>query len=620
MTGQALCLAVGQASVVPRRLARSALTRPPGECYTGPDGGLLAAHLLGGHVRPGRDALRLIVSGLVLALLVALLPLPAQAAELASYELQVDLDFAQGTAQVHEKVIYPNRTGALLKSIVFNATPAAFPGAFTLKSASAQGQPARAELDGVVLEVPLPVPLEQNATATIELTFELTLPRPGNLRFGKGDGIVALGNWYPVAAVYDAQAGDWDRHPYTDIGDAFYTEDANYTVTLDADPGLKIAHTGHLVSGSDGHWTYEAKSVRDFALAASDLYSAESQEVGGATIFAYYLPEHQSAGQQFLRSAVETVTWMNSAVGPYAYGSLFVAETATGDPAWVGQEYPGIVFIGNTSAARGGGTGSYVDALVTHEVIHQWFYSAVGDDQLHEPWLDEALTTFLAHDFYRLNHPEYYPSMWSSLEAAAQRWAARPVNTSIYDYTDESNYFGIVYNRGAVFLNDLRQEMGDDAFYGFLQRYYEQFSGRIASGRDFLGLALALSGAAGKDVRPLIQEYFTYPLEELVATPTPSPTPTATPTATATPSPIPSPTATATATPSPTATSTPADTPTAPAAPTVQPLPRSEVATPTTTPARSASAAESNATLLLSAGGLAALAAVAAAVAAYARR
>ena len=32
--------------------------------------------------------------------------------------------------------------------------------------------------------------------------------------------------------------------------------------------------------------------------------------------------------------------------------------------------------------------------MTTHEVAHQWFYSLVGNDQAHDPWLDEVLATY----------------------------------------------------------------------------------------------------------------------------------------------------------------------------------------------------------------------------------
>ena len=36
----------------------------------------------------------------------------------------------------------------------------------------------------------------------------------------------------------------------------------------------------------------------------------------------------------------------------------------------------------------------YVEQLVSHEICHQWWYSAVGTAGYHEPWMDEGLVTW----------------------------------------------------------------------------------------------------------------------------------------------------------------------------------------------------------------------------------
>ena len=35
--------------------------------------------------------------------------------------------------------------------------------------------------------------------------------------------------------------------------------------------------------------------------------------------------------------------------------------------------------------------------LLLHEIVHQWFYSLVGNDQIDDPWLDEAFATYLIY-------------------------------------------------------------------------------------------------------------------------------------------------------------------------------------------------------------------------------
>jgi hypothetical protein len=40
-----------------------------------------------------------------------------------------------------------------------------------------------------------------------------------------------------------------------------------------------------------------------------------------------------------------------------------------------------------------------VTGTIAHELGHQWFYAVVGNDQARDPFLDEAMTDFLARTF-----------------------------------------------------------------------------------------------------------------------------------------------------------------------------------------------------------------------------
>lgn len=495
--------------------------------------------------------------------------LAATASELRSiptrYAIQAELDYTRGNLIASEMVSYQNNLGQPLPSLVFNVVPAHF-GSFQLLRATVDGQPVNPSLSGVIMEVPLPQPLEAGESVDVKIDFSLAVPEPGNLRFGLGNGILALGNWYPVLAVCTESAGDgsrsadWRRDRYVDTGDAFFTEVADYDVSLEVNTPVTVAHTGDLVRHEGLQWVFQASRVRDFALAISDRYGTTSTTVGNTTITAFYLPEHESAGQQYLRSASESVAWFNAMLGDYPYATLHVAETNTADPTWVGQEYPNVVFISNQVSAAGGGVGTYLDYLVVHEVLHQWFYGLVGNDQVYEPWVDEATVTYVTYMYFRANYPQVYQGLWGraleNYELTKQIWGDRPVDSSIYDFDDENHYFGIVYRKGAIFLDELRTLMGDERFFGFLRQYVSNHQYGLASAGDFLAAAQDHSPTS---ILPIVDRYFSY-----AAYQTPSPTPLpSTPTEVVAPtaSPVPSPvSAESTATPTgppPAATSVP---------------------------------------------------------------
>ena len=68
----------------------------------------------------------------------------------------------------------------------------------------------------------------------------------------------------------------------------------------------------------------------------------------------------------------------------------------------------------------------------------------------------------------------------------------------------EANYGPVVYYKGPLFFHDLRQELGDEAFFALLQNYFATFRYQISSQAD---LREAIDQAAGRDMSPLYQQW-----------------------------------------------------------------------------------------------------------------
>jgi hypothetical protein len=136
----------------------------------------------------------------------------------------------------------------------------------------------------------------------------------------------------------------------------------------------------------------------------------------------------------------------------------------------------------------------------------------VGNDQIADPWRDEAFVTYLAYRYYREVRPDLAPAVYERTIAGTTVGA---VDGSVYDFPSDPPYFGVVYRRGARFLEALHARMGDGPFWSLLREHVETYRDRIASPRSFLDRALATSPAP---VGPLIADYFSY---GALRTPTP---------------------------------------------------------------------------------------------------
>ena len=414
------------------------------------------------------------------------------------YELRLDLDLERNVLTAVQTLDYTNPTTATLASLVFHVIPAAY-GAFALTSTSVDSQVVTPTLDGIVLELSLPRSLPPGQATQVVLRYRLNLP-PSDGRFGAANGIIALGDWFPVLAVYQ---GGWDRHRHTDIGDAFFADLADYDVYLTTSQPATVAATGEVVTYKDRDWQLRARQVRDFALAVSTRYQVQAKDLNGTTLSIYYPAEQAPEAAEALVIGAEVVRWYVDRLGPYPYPNLGIAITGYKNPIHNAQEHPCLIFLRSDMLVS---SRTNLRILTAHELAHQWFYAMVGNDQLHDPWLDEALATAISLDFFRQRYPDEYAELWRSWGDFRNN---TPVNRGIYDFPNGTTYFAAVYRQGATFLRELSEAMGEAAYWQGLKSYFEAQRFRLARPQDFFR---AMRAAAPQvDLLPLYRRYFDYP-------------------------------------------------------------------------------------------------------------
>jgi hypothetical protein len=425
-----------------------------------------------------------------------------------AYTMDVHLDYAEHRVSVQERIDYTNATSETLSNLVLNVHPNHSRGTFKLNDikVDVDGQLVQPEvfpLD-VTLRVDLPRELQPNEHVTLLLDFALNLPKisPGEEftegAFGYSKRAVSLGNWYPVLAPYREDKG-WYSLTYFPVGDPYVTEVADYNVTITTTAGVTLAGTGQ-ESRTGNRWNYEAEQARSFALAASDSYETATMQVGDVTVHAYYFPSNQEAAQVVLETASRAVELFSEIYGPYPYPDYRVAETEFAG----GMEFSGITFLGSIFYDEYDGTNrTTLVPLTAHEASHQWFYGLVGSDQVTEPWLDEAIAEYSAFLYYERYLPGDTDWWWNF---AVEQWVPMGnIDALIYEFRDNRAYVDAVYRRGAQFVHDLRQVMGDPAFFAFLQEYQRRFAFRLVKSGDFFSLVQEFTTA---DLVPLQEEYF----------------------------------------------------------------------------------------------------------------
>lgn len=425
-----------------------------------------------------------------------------------SYEMNVYLDYPEHSLEVKQRIEYTNVTSETLPNLMLNVHPNHFRGTFELNEIRLDMddeviQPEVFPLD-VTLRVELPRPLDPNEHVTLMLDYTLDLPKikPGEEFSGGGFGYsqrsVSLGNWYPVMAPYREDKG-WYGLNYFPVGDPYVTEVADYSVTITTTEGVIVAGTG-TETQTGNRWHYEADQARSFAFAASNKYEVASTEVDDVTIHSYYFPDSAEPGEVVLETVAQAFELFTELYGPYPYSDYRVAETEFAG----GMEFAGVTFLGSVFYDEyDGTTRTPLIPLAAHEAAHQWFYGLVGNDQLTEPWLDEAPAEYSAFLYYERYLPDDTDWWWFY---AVDQWAPMgKIDNLIYVFRDNREYIDAVYRRGAQFMRDLRETMGDPAFFGFLQDYTRLNAYQLAKSRDFFTLVQEYTTA---DLVPLQEEYF----------------------------------------------------------------------------------------------------------------
>lgn len=413
-------------------------------------------------------------------------------------DLQIpdDLLFLKG----HEEVRYTNREDEPLDKVYFRLFPNITGGKVAVSAVQVDSldvQPVYEFYDSAI-RVPLPTALQPGEQVVIEMDFEVEVAEEmaGSYGlFGYFDDILVLDEFYPVIPVYDDEG--WNVEVPSPGGDVTYYDASFYLVRVTAPANLTVVASGIIVGSEqeadDQILTFAAGPARDFYLAASKNYTVTSETVGETTVNSYALPELTEGAELALQFATDALRSFNQRFGVYPHTEFDVASTPM---QALGMEYPGLVGIAldlydSDVEIRGIPARIMMESTVAHEVAHQWFYNAVGNDQVDEPWLDEAVVQYATGLYYVDTHGEgaarSYRSSWDNSWDSVDR-VVIPIGMPVGAYT-RKEYGPIVYGRGPLFVAALAKEMGQKLFDEFLRDYYQTHKWGIGTGDAFRQLA-----------------------------------------------------------------------------------------------------------------------------------
>ncbi|HEV2756973.1 MAG TPA: M1 family metallopeptidase [Actinomycetota bacterium] len=384
------------------------------------------------------------------------------------------------------------------------------PGEMNELTASVAGRGVSARPNGTALLVDLRSPLAPGERVAIEIGMTMDLPHFSE-RFGRWEDLTLLGNWIPVVA--ERGAGSWRLDPFGSIGDPFFAAASDYRVSIRADENVSVVGTGSLVSVSPGEgrtrvWEFDAPAVRDAAYAAAPFLRGLEATAAGTTVRSWYPAGGGARAEVSLEAAASAVEDYTSRYGGLPWPEVDVVET---ESRLGGMEYPGTVFVSSGSESFAGlpllpelvSYSGFEEAraryVVGHEIAHQWWYAAVGNDQVREPWLDEAFAE--ASTRLWLEEQEDGDRTWLMTNLTPDPPAtAAAVRSGVGDFDSNESYTQTIYLQGAEVLMELRDAVGRDSYDAVMRAWYERSVPGIGTIAGFVETVRDVAGERGEDV------------------------------------------------------------------------------------------------------------------------
>lgn len=364
---------------------------------------------------------------------------------------------------------------------------------FEIEQVQVNGVPAGYAREGRKLFVDIPAPFpDTDIPFNVAVTYRGQPLRENSayIRYADYLGITFLENntFYalsePDGARYWYPAND---HPL---------DKAAYHINLTVPRGLAAISNGELIASTlstmpDGgeaatfFWQHNEPMAPYLALVAAGHYlRVDDVSPNGVPLVYYYFPEFEEDYLEATAITPEAMDWMSELFGPYPFESY---GQATYYAMGVSMETQTMTLLSYQMLN---------ERTVIHELAHAWFGDWVSPESWADVWRNEGLATYTELLWLERQEPGALEREISNIEAeVAERAQIYPLD----DPPPERLFAFEAYNRSTLLIHDLRQEIGDEAFFTGLRLYVERYGGSTANHDEFQAVMEEVSGRSLDD-------------------------------------------------------------------------------------------------------------------------
>lgn len=223
---------------------------------------------------------------------------------------------------------------------------------------------------------------------------------------------------------------------------------------------------------------------------AAAKYILRSSTRGGFTVDFYVKAGDEKWADHASEVIGKHLEYYSSKFGRYAFGNrLVIAETD--EETLETYSGPGAMFISPRALTSG------IDEKLAREVAYQWWGQAVGLKSFDEAWLWHGLAEFSTLLYVKDNENDtlYQQTVQAELEKALAFEQSASIRNAPKDLDDQTApYRSVIFNKGALVFNMLRQLIGEEKFDKMLRDYYVKNEGRNVTLEEFEALATKTAG------------------------------------------------------------------------------------------------------------------------------